>query len=154
MCGDHVLRNTIGGGLAVLGPCLSETDTSLLPLSPLSGRLFFHDQGKGGSMATHAMFTMNPSAEPHSSNLAEPCLVKIHETGDLTSSATASPIWASFSLKPAASAPGDEENQPIVVELERPVKIEVGVDGIIGRRVSLWTHRGMGPVAEGIIGYN
>jgi hypothetical protein len=42
----------------------------------------------------------------------------------------------------------------MAVELERPMKIGVGVDGIIGRRVSVWTQQGVGPVAEGIVGYN
>ena len=38
---------------------------------------------------------------------------------------------------------------------ERPFKIEVGDDGIIGRRVSIWTQNGtVGPLAEGIVGYN
>ncbi len=44
--------------------------------------------------------------------------------------------------------------QAVEVELGRPMKIEVGVDGIIGRRVSVWTQKGAGPVAEGIVGYN
>jgi hypothetical protein len=75
------------------------------------------------------------------------------ETGDLTRPATSSPLWSTFSLKPASEV-GGVQVRSMEVELGRPMKIEVGSDGIIGRRVTIWTQGCVEPVAEGIIGYN
>ncbi|KAI2621862.1 hypothetical protein GGS21DRAFT_377963 [Xylaria nigripes] len=151
MCFDHGVRNTLGGGLAVLSPCFRKIDASRIHLA---GRLVFHDRGKGSSTATHAMFMADMSNEPHSNGLVEPCLVRIHETGDLTSPAMKSPSWAAFYLKPIIGASESDNGQTVEVELERPLRIEVGTNGIIGRRVSVWTQQGVEPIAEGIIGYN
>ncbi|KAI0186953.1 hypothetical protein EV127DRAFT_437488 [Xylaria flabelliformis] len=153
MCGDHRPRNPLGGALAVLSPSPSATQNSIrTSLWPLCGRLIFHDLRGGGSTATHAMFM------PHSPLLyadsipvnMENCLVKIHETGDLTKPATESPLWATLSLKPVEHT----GIQAMMYELERPVKMEVGDDGIIGRRVSIWIQQSTEPLSEGIAGFN
>ncbi|KAI8627351.1 hypothetical protein F5Y19DRAFT_176302 [Xylariaceae sp. FL1651] len=150
MCGDHHSRQSLGGALAVLSPPLPGHGISS---AVMAGQLVFHDQGKGGLTATHVMFTINPPDGIHRVE-REPFLVRIHETGDLTSPAVTSPFWTTLRLKPAlAELEGD--NRPLVdVVLGQPMNIEVGVNGIIGRRVSVWTQHGLGPVAEGIIGYN
>ncbi|KAI0535131.1 hypothetical protein GGR58DRAFT_23528 [Xylaria digitata] len=150
MCGDNHSRDSIGGALAVMSPSRFEAGT--LPV-PMAGRLVFHNRKKESSLATHAIFTVDSSQEPQSKTV-EPLLVRIHETGDLTRPATTSPLWATFTLKPVVRVLGDDKAVAMGVKLERSMKIEVGVDGIIGRRVSVWTQQGAGPVAEGIVGYN
>ncbi|KAI1754167.1 hypothetical protein F4782DRAFT_45258 [Xylaria castorea] len=152
MCGDHHPRNPLGGALAVLSPSPSTTKSSIRTSPwPLCGRFIFHDLRGGGSTATHAMYM------PHSPLYVDPirvdmetCLVKIHETGDLTKPATESPLWATLSLKPVECV----GIQSMMYELERPVKMEVGVDGIIGRRVSIWIRQSTEPLSEGIAGFN
>ncbi|GAP89714.1 hypothetical protein SAMD00023353_3600080 [Rosellinia necatrix] len=151
MCGEYHCRESLGGALAVLGPSPSQIG---IPSVQMVGRLVFHNKVGENSVATHAVFTADPSPPSPYPSTTGPCLVRIHETGDLTRPATTSPSWAAFSLKPIVGATGDGRRLSVEVELERPLKIEVGVDGIIGRRVSIWTQQGTGPVAEGIVGYN
>lgn len=151
MCGDHHSRDSLGGALAVLNPCPLHTGASSMRMT---GRLVFQNREKENPMATHAIFMADLSHVSSYTNTVESCLVRIHETGDLTKPVIASPSWAAFSLRTAVRTPGDDETRWAEVELERPLKMEVGVDGIIGRRVSIWTERGAGPVAEGIVGYN
>ncbi|KAI1422814.1 hypothetical protein F5Y12DRAFT_760719 [Xylaria sp. FL1777] len=150
MCGDHDSRSSAGGALAVLRPPPFRTSSSPIPMA---GRLIFHNRNKENPLATHAVFTADSSCE-FQSRAAEPLLVTIHETGDLTRPATTSPSWATFSLKLVVGALVSGKTPSVEVELGRPMRIEVGIDGIIGRRVSVWTQRGTGPIAEGIVGYN
>ncbi|KAI1272040.1 hypothetical protein F5Y07DRAFT_403813 [Xylaria sp. FL0933] len=138
MCGDHNSRVSGGGALAVMGP--PSIRTSISPL-PMAGRLLFHSRTEESSHATHAIFTVDSSTG-------------LDETGDLTKPATTSPSWATFSLNPAIGTVVGAKAPSLEVELGRPMKIEVGIDGIIGRRVSVWTQNGAGPLAEGIVGYN
>ncbi|KAI1127619.1 hypothetical protein F5Y10DRAFT_242304 [Nemania abortiva] len=150
MCGDHDSRASLGGALAVLSPPPFRTSPSSMAMA---GRLVFHCRETKGSMATHAIFTVDGSQKINQGT-SEPCLVRIHETGDLTRPATTSPSWATFSLKPVVGALDDHTGWSMEAKLEQPMKIEVGVDGVIGRRVSVWTRQGVEPVAEGIVGYN
>ncbi|KAI1293092.1 hypothetical protein F5Y03DRAFT_400183 [Xylaria venustula] len=149
MCGDHS-RVSSGGALAVMKPSSFTPGASQIPLA---GRLVFHNRTEERSFATHAIFTADSYCESDS-DTAEPFLVRIHETGDLTKPATTSSSWATFSFSPAVGALVGGEIPSVEVKLGRPMKIEVGADGIIGRRVSVWTQEGVGPVAEGIVGYN
>ncbi|KAI0441719.1 hypothetical protein F4803DRAFT_522356 [Xylaria telfairii] len=151
MCGDHP-RTSLGGAVAVMSPSPSTT-RSLISTSPwpLCGRLIFQSLGGGSSMATHAMYSPNsPLSATQVPISTNDCLVKIHETGDLTIPATESPLWATLSLKTT----GSSGLQSMMYELERPVKMEVGADGIIGRRVSIWIRQSTEPLAEGIAGFN
>ncbi|KAH8161014.1 hypothetical protein CIB48_g7237 [Xylaria polymorpha] len=152
MCGDHP-RNSLGGAVAVMSPFPSTTKT-LIRTSPwpLCGRLIFQNLGGGGdSMATHAIYSPDSSLCADQIPVStEDCLVKIHETGDLTIPATESPLWATLSLKTT----GSNGLRSMMYELERPVKMEVGADGIIGRRVSIWVRQSTEPLAEGIAGFN
>ncbi|KAI0481867.1 hypothetical protein F4859DRAFT_476271 [Xylaria cf. heliscus] len=151
MCGDHPPRISLGGALAVLSPPPSTTNNSIITSRwPLCGRLIFHNLGGEDSMATHALYSADSPLNSHPLG-TEDCLVRIHETGDLTIPATDSPSWATLSLKPVIGGSGSHS---IMYELEKPVKVEVGPDGIIGRRVSIWTRQSMEPLSEGIAGFN
>lgn len=146
MCGPNG-RETHGGALAVLSLPTRSTRTSP-PTS--AGKLVFHDCKKGSSIATHVKFTPDESL----SNV-DSLVVAIHETGDLTKSAIISPFLHKFSMAQGHPASQDEaQNRKVEVPLPYPIKIEVGNDGIIGRRVSLWSQHATDPIAEGIIGYN
>ncbi|KAI0006896.1 hypothetical protein F4779DRAFT_543233 [Xylariaceae sp. FL0662B] len=148
MCGDHP-RQSYGGALAVLSlPIRSTRSTPFIT----TGRLTFHDRGQGGTVATHATFVPDGNDTAGSVDL-ETCIVGIHETGDLTRSAIISPFLHKFSMTQGCPEP-DGRQRSMEVELSHPMKIEVGGDGIIGRRVTMWAPNAMDPVAEGIIGYN
>ncbi|KAI1413559.1 hypothetical protein F5Y13DRAFT_188991 [Hypoxylon sp. FL1857] len=151
MCGDHS-RQSCGGALAVLTPPLR---SSRFAPPTMAGRLTFHDCGKGSLIATHVTFTPNENSTGSSLASLDSCVVGIHETGDLTKSAIISPFLHKFSMaqgRPTSQNGGQE--QSIEVSLSNPMKIEVGGDGIIGRRVTLWSQHASDPIAEGIIGYN
>ncbi|KAI1443361.1 hypothetical protein F5Y02DRAFT_220791 [Annulohypoxylon stygium] len=151
MCGDHA-RQSFGGALAVLSPPLR--NTRFMP-PEMTGRLTFHDCGKGSSVATHVTFTPDETSASNSVVGLDSCVVAIHETGDLTKSAIISPFLYKFSM--TQGLPTEQVEQQIgsiEVPLSHPMKIEVGGDGIIGRRVTLWSQHAVDPIAEGIIGYN
>lgn len=72
--------------------------------------------------------------------------------GDMTKAASDCGLFHQFTL-PATNL----RNKYIELPLERPLSLEVGKDGIIGRRVSMFSRRESGPdivLAEGIVGYN
>ncbi|KAI0527728.1 hypothetical protein F5B22DRAFT_1062 [Xylaria bambusicola] len=146
MCGDHHSRDVAGGALAVMSPSPFTTTASI----PMAGRLVFYNRTAENPIATHAMLTVD-SSRP---STKESFLVRIHETGDLTKPASTSPSWASFTLQPVIGESTIDDRTHAGLELGQPFKIEVGSDGIIGRRVSVWTQKGVGPIAEGIVGYN
>ncbi|KAI1384377.1 uncharacterized protein F4822DRAFT_361960 [Hypoxylon trugodes] len=151
MCGDHS-RQSCGGALAVLS--LPLRSTRFLPQT-MAGRLVFHDCGKGGLVATHATFTPDESSISSSVSDIDTCIVGIHETGDLTKSAIISPFLYKFSIPQGRPTSQDSwQERSIEVPLSHPMKIEVGGDGIIGRRVTIWSQHAVDPIAEGIIGYN
>ncbi|KAI1768910.1 hypothetical protein GGR53DRAFT_476286 [Hypoxylon sp. FL1150] len=153
MCGDQS-RKSYGGALAVLSLPARATRSSA-PAPAGAGRLVFHDCGKGSSTATHVTFTPDENDTTHSSANVGLLVVAIHETGDLTKSAIISPFLHRFSMAQGHSASQDDrQDGSVEVPLTYPVKIEVGNDGIIGRRVSLWSQHATDPIAEGIIGYN
>ncbi|KAI0452190.1 hypothetical protein F5B21DRAFT_351597 [Xylaria acuta] len=152
MCGDWPPRISVGGALAVMSPSLPINKSLITGSSwQLFGRLLFKDVGGGSSMATHAIYVPDSPLwvemiRVHLDN----CVVKIHEAGDLTKPAAESPLWATLSLKPVEHV-GIES---VMYELERPVKTEVGDDGIIGRRVSIWLRESTESLSEGIVGFN
>ncbi|KAI0849487.1 hypothetical protein F5Y00DRAFT_235793 [Daldinia vernicosa] len=150
MCGNHS-RQSRGGALAVLSLPLRTTRS--MP-AVMTGRLTFHDCGKGSSVATHATFVPDENSDNSSFSNLDSCIVGIHETGDLTRSAIISPFLYKFSLSRTQSTLKDDQEHSIEVPLSHPMKIEVGGEGIIGRRVTLWSQHAIEPIAEGIIGYN
>ncbi|KAI1469490.1 uncharacterized protein F4812DRAFT_423293 [Daldinia caldariorum] len=150
MCGNHA-RQSRGGALAVLSLPLRST-RFMAPV--MAGQLTFHDCGNGGSIATHATFI--PDEENTNSSLVDldSYIVGIHETGDLTRSAIMSPFLHKFNMARTDSTLQSDQGRSIEVPLTHPMNIEVGGDGIIGRRVTLWLQGAVDPIAEGIIGYN
>ncbi|KAI2776495.1 hypothetical protein F4815DRAFT_449287 [Daldinia loculata] len=150
MCGNHS-RQSRGGALAVLS--LPLRTTRFMP-AVTTGRLTFHDCGKGSSVATHATFVPDENSGNSSFTNLDSCIVGIHETGDLTRSAIISPFLYKFSLTRTQPTLQDDQEHSIEVPLSHPMKIEVGGEGIIGRRVTLWSQHAIDPIAEGIIGYN
>ncbi|KAI1373350.1 hypothetical protein F4677DRAFT_220021 [Hypoxylon crocopeplum] len=151
MCGDHS-RQSRGGALAVLSLPLRSTP-SMPPTT--TGRLTFHDCGKGGSMATHVTLTPDENNTSNSLAQVDSYVVGIHETGDLTKSAIISPFLHKFNMTQGSQSLFDgQQERSIEVALSHPMKIEVGGEGIIGRRVTLWSQHAVDPIAEGIIGYN
>ncbi|KAI0016298.1 hypothetical protein F4780DRAFT_696896 [Xylariomycetidae sp. FL0641] len=140
MCGNDINpRQSLGGALAVL---TSLQDKSEIPV--MFGRLEFHHQND----TTYATLTgddgsIHPGVKP-----IPGYRIGIHETGDLTQPARLSPYLYEFDMKTGTQDPSYH------TPLTRPMKIEVGGDGIIGRRVSLFRANLNAPVAEGIIGYN
>ncbi|KAI0379569.1 hypothetical protein F5Y04DRAFT_259383 [Hypomontagnella monticulosa] len=151
MCGDHS-RRSYGGALAVLSSPLRSS--GLMPPA-IAGRLTFHDCGKGSTVATHVTYTPDQDSASDIIPNLESYVVGIHDTGDLTKSAIISPFLHKFSIgQPSSTTEGDGHIRPVEVPLSHPMKIEVGGDGIIGRRVTLWSQHAVDPIAEGIIGYN
>ncbi|KAI5863294.1 hypothetical protein GGS23DRAFT_525465 [Durotheca rogersii] len=150
MCGDQC-RQSCGGALAVL----TRPARRYCPLSmAMAGRLAFHDKGNGGSTATHVTYTPGEDARSSLGDI-DACVVIIHETGDLTTSAIISPVLCRFSLARGRwILSEDDRERSIEVPLSHPMRIEVGGEGIIGRRVTLWSEQSSSPAAEGIIGYN
>lgn len=72
----------------------------------------------------------------------------------MTTSAFVSPFMHKFRIG-GVPAPCDRLEPPnIRTRLAHPMKVEVGNDGIIGRRVTIWKEGVSYPVAEGVIGYN
>ena len=74
--------------------------------------------------------------------------------GDLTKRANDCGRFRQFPLPPVASCRRSDFTE---LPLETPLSLEVGNEGIIGRRVSLCSRQSSGPdlvVAEGIVGFN
>lgn len=72
----------------------------------------------------------------------------------MTRSADECGLFRQFSLCRAVTASDDGF---VELLLDAPLSLEVGNDGIIGRRVSLYSHSSPGPdmlVAEGVVGFN
>ncbi|KAH8909223.1 hypothetical protein BR93DRAFT_539619 [Coniochaeta sp. PMI_546] len=118
---------------------------------PFVGSLLFLDPSVPESTtATHVRFT-SASAQPlrHKSHM----LVSIHSIGDMTRPSHQSGMFQQFSL-----SPDPKQGHSLDTALEKPLLLNVGGDGIIGRRVSMLQHHSQHvqgpPVAEGIVGFN
>ncbi|RYP24501.1 hypothetical protein DL765_000521 [Monosporascus sp. GIB2] len=189
MCGHDLPRPSLGGALAVLSaPYDSRSSTPTSPAEDngsntdpfplLSGKLVFHSQqpGTASAVATHATFTPHAlpglrsgaaGAAADTINMAD-YVVGIHASGDLLTPASQSPVLYRFGLGEGAPRRTDMGAGPCGTEvrLARPLPLGVGGDGIIGRRVTVWSRRrraaggdegdeaALLPVAEGIVGFN
>ncbi|UPL02205.1 hypothetical protein LCI18_013139 [Fusarium solani-melongenae] len=146
MCGPDNSNRPRGGALAALNPPVNTTTSNLC------ADLAFHTPGcPGNSSATHARLT--PSDECDIKNLSD-LRVVIHSSGDMTRKASDCGLFRQFALPATQPTP---RNTFVELPLERPLSLEVGDDGIIGRRVSLYSRLGSGQdkiVAEGIVGFN
>ncbi|KAG5948160.1 hypothetical protein E4U53_006331 [Claviceps sorghi] len=146
MCGPDMANRPRGGALAALvatrrpSPCQNS----------LQGDLAFHTPGHpGSSRATHLRLT--PS-EPCSLGDLDRLRVVIHSTGDMTKAAADCGLFRQFTLRNAHTS-----RRYVELPLDSPLSLEVGSDGIIGRRVSVCQKTTSGSedlVAEGIVGFN
>ncbi|KAL6920903.1 hypothetical protein FSHL1_004879 [Fusarium sambucinum] len=143
MCGPENTNRPRGGALVSLN---SPTNSP----SRISGDLAFHTPGSPStSSATHARLTPSEECSIHNfSNLH----VIIHSSGDLTRNASECGLFRQFSLQTPPTS-----NDFVESQLQGPLSLEVGGDGIIGRRVSVYSRLATGQnkiIAEGIVGFN
>ncbi|KAF4470219.1 hypothetical protein FALBO_2891 [Fusarium albosuccineum] len=146
MCGPENTNRPRGGALVALNPPMNSLSSNL------RGDLAFHTPGSPGSTsATHARLT--PSEECNINGLSD-LYVVIHSSGDLTRNANDCGLFRQFTLPVTPTARQDDF---VELSLEKPLSLEVGNDGIIGRRVSLYSRIASSQdriVAEGIVGFN
>ncbi|KAH6975336.1 hypothetical protein BKA56DRAFT_88013 [Ilyonectria sp. MPI-CAGE-AT-0026] len=148
MCGPENTNRPRGGALVALNPPIANVS----PPGNVCGDLAFHTPGSPGSAtATHARLTPNEACDMK--GLSD-LYVVIHSSGDLTRSAWDCGLFRQFAL-PSATVTYDDEF--VELPLDKPLSLEVGNEGIIGRRVSLYSRPSTGRdvvVAEGIVGFN
>ncbi|KAL7929875.1 hypothetical protein V8C35DRAFT_284019 [Trichoderma chlorosporum] len=145
MCGPEITNKPRGGALAAL----SSPDNAGL-LGTICGDLAFHTPGRPESNeATHARLTPDAAYDARAlSNLH----VVIHSSGDLTRKTEDCGTFQQFQF-PTTTESFDKAF--IELPLDKPLSLEVGNEGIIGRRVSLYSHSAPSQVvAEGIVGFN
>lgn len=142
MCGGpETVHRPRGGALVALSP-----PPGIAPA--MTGDLTFHTPGQPDSTeATHARLSFSAVCGP-------PCAlhVVIHAGGDLTKSASECGLFRQLRL--AATADEAWEGP-----LDTALSLQVGADGIIGRRVSVYGEEldgrsGRVVLAEGIVGFN
>ncbi|KAF5539850.1 hypothetical protein FMEXI_8708 [Fusarium mexicanum] len=141
MCGPGYTNRPRGGALAALNPPINSISSNIC------GDLAFHTPGSpSSSRATHARLT--PSEECSIKGFSD-LYVVIH--GDLTRNASECGLFRQFSLHTSPTS-----REYVELPLQGPLSLEVGGDGIIGRRVSLYSRLASGDkiVAEGIVGFN
>ncbi|WYZ46749.1 hypothetical protein EsH8_IX_000974 [Colletotrichum jinshuiense] len=149
MCGPDTCTKPRGGALAVLNHPFSQ-HTSSASSYRLRGDLAFHTPGKpGSSFATHARITSGENCDVQS--LAD-MVVVIHKSGDLTRRPEDCGLFHRIAFSGASLL---EDGSTLELMLQSPVSLQVGDDGIIGRRVSVFPKAEMvDACAEGIVGFN
>ncbi|KAF4344356.1 hypothetical protein FBEOM_1750 [Fusarium beomiforme] len=143
MCGPENTNRPRGGALAALNPPINSISSNIC------GDLAFHTPGSpSSSRATHARLT--PSEECSMKGFSD-LYVVIHSSGDLTRNANECGLFRQFSLETSSKS-----HDYVELPLQGPLSLEVGGDGIIGRRVSVYSRLASGDkiVAEGIVGFN
>ncbi|TEA18748.1 hypothetical protein C8034_v011974 [Colletotrichum sidae] len=147
MCGPDTCTKPRGGALAVLNQPFLQSE----PTSPhaLRGDLSFHTPGNPScAFATHARITSDGDSKANSLN---DMVVVIHKSGDLTRKPEDCGLFQRFALSNASVL----EDGTLELALNTPVSLQVGDEGIIGRRVSVFSDAGMSSaLAEGIVGFN
>ncbi|KAK3685360.1 hypothetical protein B0T22DRAFT_215410 [Podospora appendiculata] len=113
---------------------------------PLGNLIFLDPSTPAGPLATHVRFSPRAGVVP----LDDGVLVSIHVTGDLTKSIRDSGLFRQFTLHRVGSRSG--KDQPFDMTLDNSLSLNVGHDGIIGRRVSIVA--GGELLADGIVGFN
>ncbi|KAF9872115.1 hypothetical protein CkaCkLH20_10452 [Colletotrichum karsti] len=150
MCGPDTCTKPRGGALAVLNqpPCQTDSPTST-SLHTLQGDLAFHTPGKPSSpFATHARITGGAQGLPSLADM----VVVIHKSGDLTRRPEDCGLFHRFAFSDASVL---EDGSTLELALQKPISLQVGDDGIIGRRVSVFSGTEMNSaLAEGIVGFN
>ncbi|KAK4100208.1 hypothetical protein N658DRAFT_524991 [Parathielavia hyrcaniae] len=113
---------------------------------PLGNLLFLNPSSPASSHATHVRF-QHHSKSPVTD---EAVLVSIHTTGDLTKPLGEAGVIQQFTLRYIHTPQGITED--VEMPLRAALSLNVGNDGIIGRRVSM--RRGEKLLADGIVGFN
>ncbi|KAI7778992.1 hypothetical protein LA080_001422 [Diaporthe eres] len=116
----------------------------------LSGRImFFNDVDSKSTLATHVKFLPAKGKQ-----IRHDLTLTIFSTGDLTVPASECKQIESFTL-PMTFRPDVVEPSPLESRLGQQLLLEVGGDGVIGRRIAISSQ---GPsktcMAEGIVGFN
>ncbi|KAL8372264.1 hypothetical protein RB595_001856 [Gaeumannomyces hyphopodioides] len=153
MCGPDNSTKPRGGALVVLRNAMAQEATDGCAWS---GELNFHTPGQPeSSIATHVRVT---AGDDSSLDALLEAVVLIHQSGDLSMPARECGLLRAFALTHAAEL---EDGVAMELELATPMPIQVGDDGIIGRRVSIFRQAAdscferLGPsMAEGIVGFN
>ncbi|KAK4209156.1 hypothetical protein QBC37DRAFT_430773 [Rhypophila decipiens] len=118
--------------------------------------LFLNPAFPGSSQATHVQFTSGIPCSSHHQHHDydvdeegdDMIMVSIHKSGDLTKPVSESGLLQQFALP----LPPSHNLELTTTQLETSVSLEVGGDGIIGRRVTI--HQGRKHLADGIVGFN
>ncbi|KAK0392026.1 hypothetical protein NLU13_1524 [Sarocladium strictum] len=147
MCGPDTSNRPRGGALAALASPASSP-------SLLHADLAFHTPNMPScATATHARLT--PSATWGDAQLSD-LYVVVHSTGDLTRTARDCGYFCQFPLSSTGVAAAHQDGY-IELPLQKPLSLEVGNGGIIGRRVSVLARARSADdvvLAEGIVGFN
>ncbi|KAK4234283.1 hypothetical protein C8A03DRAFT_47351 [Achaetomium macrosporum] len=148
MCGEETPSSTPRVGARVdFYPASGLQHTHL----PVGNLVFLNPSSPSSCHATHVRFSQRPSTTQTYED-GESVLVSIHMTGDLTKPLSDSGLLRRFILRRPGSGSGGNDDG---VEMRLPgeaLSLNVGNDGIIGRRVSMM--RGNEVLADGIVGFN
>ncbi|OAA47174.1 hypothetical protein BBO_02629 [Beauveria brongniartii RCEF 3172] len=161
MCGGpETVHRPRGGALVALNPPRGASPTALL----ISGDLTFHTPGQPNSTeATHARLAFDEE-QPERLLPSDLCVI-IHTGGDLTMKTSDCGLFRQLRLSATRSVGGGGGGggaQDAFFEwpLPQALSLQVGSDGIIGRRVSVYAEedgdeqRERTVLAEGIVGFN
>ncbi|KAK4138463.1 hypothetical protein BT67DRAFT_431070 [Trichocladium antarcticum] len=125
----------------------------------LGNLLFLNPSTPSSTHATHVRFQHHPSTPRQQQHPLTPSarfLVSIHKTGDLTKPLADSGLMQQFTLYDISHAhdanANDNSSSGFEMVLSETLSLNVGDDGIIGRRVSM--RRGGELVGDGIVGFN
>ncbi|ODA79044.1 hypothetical protein RJ55_04635 [Drechmeria coniospora] len=151
MCGSESDHRPRGGALVALRPPTTTGRSS--PTALADGDLSFHTPGRPRcAVATHARLS---SPDIGDVGMLGDFEVVIHDSGDLTRCARDCGQFRRFALPGVEMVRGTGF---VELPLEKPLSLEVGGGGIIGRRVSLYARppreREYLFIAEGIVGFN
>ncbi|KAF2814672.1 uncharacterized protein BDZ99DRAFT_472070 [Mytilinidion resinicola] len=154
MCNGESSRTSQGGLVAILHPLYDSPKTSHKAIPSQKWHLFFNDIQSGQTDSTMVQFSQGLDLMTAS----RASRVDIHHDGDLsrssspTTSVAETPLY-SFSVRPEDlwKTTGGAE-----MGISPRLPLEVGGDGIVGRRVAVVseTQSGETRIAEGIIGWN
>lgn len=146
-------RSSQGGALAVLSLSHDSSGSPVRSRVPImAGRLLFQDKSPREPGSSQVV-SLVPDQDQDLIALGDDCMIGIHETGDLTTSAIISPFKYRFGLQRSLGHDVYSQFQ-MQAQLSSPLPLGVGGEGIIGRRVTIWKRNSTAPFAEGIIGYN
>ncbi|KAK3297139.1 uncharacterized protein B0H64DRAFT_119095 [Chaetomium fimeti] len=122
----------------------------------LGNLLFLNPTSPSSVHATHVRF-FHPAQPAASNPLDDSLLVSIHMTGDLTKPLADAGLMQQFTLHRPNTASNNSPHDDGLGGFEETalgaaLSLQVGSDGIIGRRVTM--RRGEELLADGIVGFN